>query len=143
MTLYLLQCSVMQSDGDRFNRDVVLDSFNMASNDEDSILDHICISKKIIFGFLLWFCISIISKEIAYWHNSSIQSQFFEFLDILNMNYQSLSKIKIFMIKIIIRTFDFYFLAWSKILFSCLDDMLKLFNMTSPQKVFPSDCITL
>ena len=30
----------MQSDGDSFSGDVVLDSFNKASRDEDKILDH-------------------------------------------------------------------------------------------------------
>ena len=40
-TLY----SVMQSDGNSFCRDVVLDSFNMANMDEDSILDQSMKSK--------------------------------------------------------------------------------------------------
>ena len=50
MLLFLY--SVMQSDGNSFCGDVILDSFNMANSDEDSILDKkIC--KAIILLTLL------------------------------------------------------------------------------------------
>ena len=54
----------MQSDRNTFYGDVVLDSFNKASRDEDNILDQI---KAIIFGFLLWrFHILKVLEENAY-----------------------------------------------------------------------------
>ena len=45
----------MQSDGNSFYRDVVLDSFNKVSWDEDNILDQIYKSKyaRIIFMMIL------------------------------------------------------------------------------------------
>ena len=49
---YNIQFSVMKSDGNIFCRDVVSDSFNKTSRDEDNILDHIY--KANTFGLLLW-----------------------------------------------------------------------------------------
>ena len=43
------QYSVMQSDGNSFWGDVVLDSFDMAYRDEDNILDQM--NKTNMFGF--------------------------------------------------------------------------------------------
>ena len=43
--------SVMQSDGNSFCEDVVLDSFNKASKDEDDILEQIS-KKQICLDFL-------------------------------------------------------------------------------------------
>ena len=40
-SLYSVQYSVMQSDGNSFCRDVVLNSFGKASRDEESILDQL------------------------------------------------------------------------------------------------------
>ena len=48
--LLVRQYMVMQTDGNRFWRDVVLDSVNMEFRDEDNILDQIC--EKQIFSDL-------------------------------------------------------------------------------------------
>ena len=44
--MYVRTYSVMQSDGNSFCGDVVLDSFNKASRDENNILDQMYKSKK-------------------------------------------------------------------------------------------------
>ena len=48
-----LMSSVMQSDGNRFGGDVVFDSFNKASRDEQDILDQIYKSKYVCIIFLI------------------------------------------------------------------------------------------
>ena len=44
----------MQSDGNSFSGDVVLDDFNMLYSDEDSKLDQIYFLKTNISGLLFW-----------------------------------------------------------------------------------------
>ena len=48
-TLY----SVMQSDGNRFCGDVVLNSFKKASRDEDNILDQVYKSKNVRISIMM------------------------------------------------------------------------------------------
>ena len=58
--------NVMHSDGSSFGGDVVLNSVNMGSRDEDSNSDQL-ICKGNIFGALLWgFQILKVIGEIAY-----------------------------------------------------------------------------
>ena len=57
--------SVMQSDGNIFCGDVVLDSFNEASRDEDNILDQVYKSKYVrIFIMMILILYNIIRKCI-------------------------------------------------------------------------------
>ena len=55
----------MQSDGNSFGGDVVLNSFNKASWDEDNILDQVYKSKYVrIFNMMIWILYNIIRKCI-------------------------------------------------------------------------------
>ena len=58
--------SVMQSDGNSFCGDVVLDSFNKASRDEDNILDQIYKKQKCLDFYYVNFIFSIKMYENAY-----------------------------------------------------------------------------
>ena len=136
--------SVMQSDGNSFCGDVVLDSFNVEYRNEDSILDQIWKTD------ILKFCYE--DFKIYEWLN---ECTFKEIEHITTRNSKNLGftatvvlvcimRIILWLIKIIIIIIRKYLLLyiWSKMLSSSRDALLKLTKTTSSQKLFQPDCIT-
>ena len=134
----------MKSDGNSFCGDVVLDSFNKASRDEDNTLDQEYKSKYVrIFIMMILILFNIIRKCVLtqQYHLNPI----FELLVVMgcisfNMVFpQSLLKLKF-------HNKDpkiFFFFFWSKILSLSRNALFKHYETTYPEKLFPSDFIIL
>ena len=131
----------MQSDGNSFCGDVVLDGFNEIFRDEDNILDSIYKSKNvhiiIMMASILYNMIrNNRTKNPIVWVPCCYVLYLFEYA------YSSITlKIKKKLYDKVTKIFACHIL--SKMLSSSLYVMLKLSKTTSPQKLFPSDCITL
>ena len=119
----------MQSDGNNFSGYVVSDSLNKTSWDEENIFDQIRRSKYVsIIIIMILILYNIIWKVPCYY-----------MLYFLKYAYSFLT-FKILIIKIQ-KDYLFIFFVLNAVFITVYH--VKLSKTTSPQKLFPSDCITL
>ena len=125
----------MQSDGNSFDGDIVLDSFNKACTGEDSILDQMY-EKEIYLDFDNEY------KIFRIYHENACLCIWVPVEYCINLDIHYLKSILNFNVFIIqIRKYLLLY-VWSKMLYLCLHAMLTLFKTKSATKLFPSDCIT-
>ena len=131
--------SVTQSYANSFWGDVVLDTFNNVSRDEDNILDQIY-KKQICPNFILMIFDFHNLYENAYYHWIITKTQFYELFLVescISLNIHFLQSLKFLNPQLKSEH------IWSNMLSSSLDTLLKVSKTTSPLKLFAYDCVTL